>query len=422
MVRAYTVVDDREFVIAIGLIRNEIDKDLPADLADYVRKALQNVGKPFVTVKVVPDEAQLNTAASMGLTFLAAERPKPPAAALVLRGAVSRADDVIVSDSTLRVGVLAGKKSISIDAARERENRDNTSTWTVGLTVESSNGVAIPGASAMYRVHLVRSERNGSRSGYVAGSGAGEDFKLAVAQEGADALYDATALGVMDVLARALLLPAYRADPRLPAAPTIVVQLHDVLNRLTRAQLEQHVKRFLWLAGFSMDLASPTLTDKDRAVAVVEMQHHGLDFNDRRALVEFAVKLWTTLDYRTAAQRVVDRLVDSTRLFAEVAEQQRSLVVSPKEFGWPDSTPVVVLDWSQVVKADPRRKILAALRASAWCKEIRLHPAHALVGIRTSSSAADVQRALRQTNLSFDYVWTDAQLPYLRLTEVVSPR
>ena len=61
-----------------------------------------------------------------------AVRHRPPAGAFVVRGGVSRADDIIVREKTVRIGVLGGNK---IDVNQERGDRVSTSTWTVGLTV-----------------------------------------------------------------------------------------------------------------------------------------------------------------------------------------------------------------------------------------------------------------------------------------------
>lgn len=298
------------------------------------------------------------------------------------------------------------------------DQRRTLSTIAVGLTLEEPSGLAVHGATAIYKIAVEKNERNRSVSMYVAGSGIGGSSKITVTQDLSDAFYDVLAAGVMRLLGNALLVPYYRCDPNLAPDPALDARLRGALARLTRAELEQNIKRYLYAAGYSMDLSTPDLTLGDRAVVIFEMQRRSLKFEDLNGLAELSYQLWKRLDYRKAAQRIDERIAQSVQRQREVHQQEvRELaeVVSPTEFGWPPFVHMVVLDLTQVTEISAQNKILAAARACSGCYELRAHPTKKLFGIRISSQPFEVQRAIRSTALHLDYKWSNTPSPRLQI-------
>jgi hypothetical protein len=419
MVRAYTAVEERDITIEIDLVPPEgLDEELPTDVGNYARQAIEDMGKPFTTFRTLPPVALLRAPAGSIIPLVQNDRPKPPAPSFRLVGIVRRATDIVELDRNARVDVLAGEGHHSTDAQAQREHREKVTSLTLEFTLERPDGLAVRGATAAYRVRVERSERNRAVSVYVAGSGFGGGSRLTVTQEFGDALYDAVAASVMHLLGNALLVPYYRCNATFPfpVDRALDERVRDALNRLTRAQLERNLKRFLYLAGFAMDLSGPDLTIADRAVVVLEMQRRSLEFLDRRALVELAFDLWKNLDYPQAAQRIDARLADTYRDLAEAAQREAEAVVGPAEFGWPAEVRMVVLDLSRVPQAEAQEKIPAVVRACVGCDEIRLHTNKPLIGVRMSSLPSELQRALRQSRLPLEYVWTDPRQPRLWLS------
>jgi hypothetical protein len=192
------------------------------------------------------------------------------------------------------------------------------------------------------------------------------------------------------------------------------------LSRVTRDELEQSVKRYLYLAGFAMDFQSATFTAADRAVAVLEMRRRSLDFNDRNGLLELALQLWSELEYHKAASRVQDRIDQLIReererktaaaAAAAAAEAAANWHISPAEFSWPESASIVVLDLGRVQDAELRQKVLSVVRRCHGCDEVRPHPVRALAGVRITTDPAYIQSALRLSGLNLEYLWiTDSR-------------
>ncbi len=123
-------------------------------------------------------------------------------------------------------------------------------------------------------------------------------------QDLGDALYDATAAGVMAAIGNALLIPYYRCGGVSEPDESLDRRVREDMNRMTRTELEQNIKKNLFVDGHDMDLSSPGLSNRDRAVVEHEMKLRSLDFADRSALVEMAFGLWRGLDYLKGAKRV----------------------------------------------------------------------------------------------------------------------
>jgi len=438
MVRAYTAVDEHDLVVAIDVIPNDsgLEKELPSDLGIYAGSVFDVIGKPFVTFRTLPGGGLLKTPASLALSARQ-EGPAPPPLDFRLVGALERASEIGVDDRNRHIDIMGGSDNHSFEGGAQRGRRVSVTSLTLKLNLETPNHLAVRGTDATYRIYVDKFEHNRSISLYVAGSGGGKDTKLTVTQELGDALYDATAAALLHALGHALLIPYYRCHALFPPDPALDARVQDAFSRLTRAQLEQHVKRFFFLRGFPVDLHTPGLTVDERAAVAVEMQHRGLDFADRRALINFSFQLWQQLDYVQAATRLEARLTESAQAGAEAEEQRRAnearrkaadtqrhaeeekekkrqaeLVATPAEFGWPATARVVVVDWSQVPPS-ARARILALLRSCPGTRDIKVHPTKPLLGIRTTASRATLERVLRQPRLSLAPVWTD--LPQLRL-------
>src|ERR1700722_13659714 len=114
---------------------------------------------------------------------------------------------------------------------------------------------------------------------------------------------------VMSALGNALLIPYYRCSEVFQPDQALRQRVREAMNRMTRAELEQNIKKNLFVDGHDeMDMTSPGLSKGDRDVVEQEMKRRSLDFADRDALIEMAFQLWQGLDYFNGAARVDERL------------------------------------------------------------------------------------------------------------------
>jgi hypothetical protein len=405
---------ERPIRIEIDFIGNEsgIDKELPTDLGQYARNVIEKIGAPFETYRTLPAFFNMPHPAGTSLALVQGDRPRPPEPSYRLVGSLLRASERAVVGRDKRADALFGNGHTQSDVEVTGDNTRTITAVTLALTLESPNGIAVRGATAEYRINVERSELNRSISIYVAGSGIGGGKKLTLTQDSADALYDASAMCIVHLLGNALLLPYYRSSPMFGVDEALVGRVQDAFNRLTRAELEQNVKRYLFVDGYAMDVHGPDLTDADRAVVALEMHRRSLDFSDRAALAEFAMQLWKNLDYTEAARRVTGRMAQSAQVQRERIEQaaraEAESIISPAEFGWPPSARIVILDLSHINNVELQRNILAIVRTCDGCEEIRTHPTKACAGVRISSQPAEIQRILRRGSLPLEYVWASA--------------
>jgi len=411
---------ERSIPIEIDFIANEVvDKELPTDLGQYARNVIEKIGDPFETYRTWPAIANTARPAGGTLALLPSDRPKPPRPAYRLVGSLLRASERLAKHREGRADGQFGGGHTQWDTEITGDHTRTLTSLTVALTLEDPSGVAVHGATAVYRIEVEKSELNRSVSVYVGGSGIGGGSKLTTTQDWGDAFYDATAIAVVHLLGNALLVPYYRCSPLFAMDQGLDQRVRDALLRYTRTELEQYVKRYLFVAGYPIDMHGPDLTDADRGIMATGMQKLSLDFSDRTSLVEFAMRLWRTLDYDKAAKRVADRLAESAQIQREQIQQAarahtedagpRAESIGPVQFGWPASVRAVVLDLSRVVDADLRVKLLGSLRGCSGCDEIRIDQRRSLVGIRMSSASAELQRALRSSSLPVEYVWTDTR-------------
>ena len=278
-----------------------------------------------------------------------------------------------------------------------------------------------------YQVPVEHRERNRSISLYGGVSGIGGGTRLTDTQNMGDALYDATAASVMFALGHALLIPYYRCSELFEPDQALNQRVREAMNRMTRAELEQNIKKNLFVDGHDeMDMTTPGLNKGDRDVVQQEMKHRSLDFADHNALVEMAFQLWQGLDYVKGAARVDDRLA---KTYLERKEQLETAKASPpppppqpwgnnpRDWGWDESVSMTVLDLSHVKEIAVRDKILAAAVKCNGFKEIRTNPDRTVAAIRMlSPNLPEIQRVLRQSAFPVDFIWAEGSQPRLILS------
>ena len=424
LVRALTLLEDREFIVEIDFLPNDsgIQKELPADIGLYARKVLADIGSPFRTSRTLPSIALLQSPAAAALPFQQRDQLKPPYT-FRLVGSLQRASEYLVvgGDSTAD-GQVNGK--LKADIQFTKDHRRTLSAISVVLGLDAPDGLGLPGATAQYRVFTEKNERNRSLSFYLAGSGIGTGTKVVATQDAGDALYDAIGAAVVQTLGHALLIPYYRTAPIFEVDESLDMRFKDSLMRMTRSQLEQILKRYLWLDGFHMDMSSPDLGLYDRAVVAVEARSRSLNVGETSGLIDFVFDLWKNLDYTKAAERMDTQLANSAHLAneqkqrdeqkrAEEAEKVAQAAAGPPNFGWPASEKVSVLDVSRVEDPEIRMKILDLARTCTGCIEVRTNPSKTMAGFRLSAHSSEIQRALRQAPWRLDFIWGDASQQYL---------
>jgi len=409
----------RTIRLEIDFIGNEtgIDKELPTDLSQYARSVVEKIGEPFETYRTWPSIVGIPRPAGSTLPLVQNDRPKPPPPDYRLVGSLLRASERLAIGRDARADGLFGNGHGQSDVQLTGEHRRTITSYTLGLTLETPEGIAVRGATIEAKINVERSELNRSISVYVGGSGLGGGTKAIVTQDTGDALYDAMALTVIHVLGNALRVPYYRCDANFGGDETLDGRVRDSLNRLTRTELERYIKRYMYVGGFTMDMREPDLVETDRAIAMLEMRRRSLDTDNRNGLVEFVMQLWKDLDYVQASKRVAAQMAQNDQGLREEREremrEQSQIDISPMEFGWSPSVRVVVLDLSRVGDIPTKDEILAAVRVCVGCDEIRAHPTKTVVGIRISSQPSEVQRALRSSSLRLEYVWFNSPSPRL---------
>jgi hypothetical protein len=322
-------------------------------------------------------------------------------------------------------GSKAGNVNVQIsphktDVGISKDYRETITDITVECTLEGPDHLAIPGATATYRIRVRRNEQGNSFSVYFAGSGLGKDSKLSETQDVRDALYDVAAASAIHLLGRALLVPYYRSGSLFKTDDTLNNQVRNLLNQLAREQLEQNVKRLLFIDGdYGMSYSGAgSLTDADRAVVILKMRDRSLDFSNRADLAQFAYELWASLNFIDGAKRLQDLRAALAREDAEKAIVAARTPPpepgkNPAEFNWPSDTPMVVLDLSFVPMA-MRERVFAALRHCTGCEEMKhLDPNRTITGIRIRispkiqpSPPEQIQHALRLSSLPLELIWT----------------
>lgn len=408
MVRAYTV-DEREIPVEIDLILNEsVQKGMPTDIGQIARQVLDDIGPPIRTTRTLPSFAALPSGAS-ALPFQPRNLAKP-APKYRLVGGLTYVSTVASAGRRAEVDASTTGKT-KLDVRGVRDDLREATDMKVGLTLEGPDGVAIPGGSAQIRIVVERLERSTSVSFFISGSGAGVDRKITVNQNSGDAVYDAIAVGIMQLLGNALEVPYYRAaDSVFRGDEVLDARVRDGLGRLAKRELEERAKQLMYVQGFDVSLTGPELTEGDRALIALAMQQRSLDARNKNALLELAVGLWKNVDYRTGGARVDARMTETARERREqvLAAATERAAINPSTFGWPVSARIVVLDLSRLTTTEVRDSIITILASRCvGCDELLTSSDKSVVAIRLSSSPAEVQRVLRQSRMRLGFVWTD---------------
>lgn len=135
-----------------------------------------------------------------------------------------------------------------------------------------------------------------------------------VTHDAGAALRAATAAAVAQTLGRSFRVPYFRAaGGAVTADSTLVAMVRSELRDLSVSELEQHIKRWMWVEGAPMSFATPELTPDDRMRMQAAMRARGFTSSDRESLAQFAFDLWLTLDYGAGARRVRDRIAEAGR-------------------------------------------------------------------------------------------------------------
>jgi hypothetical protein len=429
MIRAYRT-EDADLVVAVDFMPNDsgIDKELPADIGSYARSALEHIDRPVVTYRTLPAAIGLKGPAANSI-FLTTAPPKPPAPAFKLVGVLERASEQLTAAKNGRGDTRFGGGSTAADGSATRDDTRTITSVTVSFTLETPDLLAVRGTTVAYRIFVEHRERNRSISFYIGGNGIGEGSRLTATQDMGDALYDATAASVMSALGNALLIPYYRCNGMFKPDQALNRRVREAMNRMTPAELEENIKKYLFVDGHDeMDMTSASLSKADRGVVAQEMKRRSLDSNDHDALVEMAFHLWRDLDYVKGAARVDDRLAKTYVLRKEQIEAakisppapaptpQRSWSNNPRDWGWPDSAFVTVLDLSRIKEVTTRERILAVVGKCDGFQEIKVNADRTIAGIRMSSpKRSELQRVLRQGAFPVDYVWAEGSQPRLIL-------
>jgi hypothetical protein len=425
MIASYTAArGEGPIITEIDYFGNESGSDkLPNDLSQYVRDAIEQIGE-IRTFTTFPSGYGSPRVSGGSIPYFVNDRPKHPQATFRLVGTIERSTDALVRQRNGSGAAMFGGGSTQSNGEITGDRNKKITALTIGVTLETPNGLSIPGASARYRIDLEESEKNNSVAFYIAGNGIGLGSRLRITQESADALYDTVAMAIVQVIGNATRVPYHRLSPNFAPDQDLEDRVRDGYSRMTQAELEPHLKRYMLVAGFGLDQRRQELTDLDRAIVLVEMQHRRLDSRDRGGMLELLMQLWRGLDHRAGAKHVAVMLADIDRAGRQAREdeqrQQAEISVSPVEFGWPAPTPIVVLD-IRVKDAATQNAVIAAASRCRGCLEIRQHPSKPLLGVRISSRPSEIQFALDTSSLPIDYVWLKAGAPRLLIVPAVAP-
>ncbi len=302
VLRAY-VFSDRDIVIRNdGVFNESLEKTWPTDVRQTLAQVLSDMAPP---VRMLQAEKPVLQGVFPSVPITPPQGPQPD---FVIYGNVVYRNTVAASERRVQGGFETNGRPKS-NADHSRDDTREAVEIKVGLTIGLPNGLAV--ASCMYRIIVERHEQSTSTSVFIAGSGGGVDRKFTVQENSGDGLYEAMFAIVANLLGHALKIPYYRVSPIFAGGDSVLdASVRQLLNRMSRLELEQQVKRFMWIDGFPMIQTTPVMTDADRAVAALFMRQQSLDFSDHTSLVEAAFRLWRTLDFRSGARRVRD-LLDS---------------------------------------------------------------------------------------------------------------
>lgn len=393
LARAYTPGTNR-IVLSVNYIRNlsGILEELPSDLSDYIVHAIAKISPQFGAYREYEDPLQPGV-------YVQPRAPSPERQkAFRVFGMLEAAADVEKQESRRSVDGMGGRGHGEFSLGAKRNRSRKVKALTITLTLGDADGVSIPGGTASYRILVEKHERENSFSFYVAGNGFGLDSAGMITRSLDDAIQDATAASIIHLLGNALLIPYYRCSPLFAVDTDLDNRLRDALARLTRSELENNIKRFMLVDGYSL---SPTngVSDHDRAVMEVEMRHRSLiPVNDQQSLIDFAFSLWKNLDYQNGAKRVADSLTELERVTRQRQEEEAAQRAAA-EAAEKAAKRELALREQEEAKRKAAQIAMQLEHAAKRAREEQARKAAADLAKRRSTEHSDVEIASRVTQL-----------------------
>ena len=391
----------QDVLIEIEPVENAALKDLPADLGQLLRNAVEQISGPLRTVRAwveLPNRPEFVRSRGEGRT-----------ADYRLTGKLIEAVESVVLGGDLEAAGMVRRPPA--DGGVKKGTRVAVKTIRIALTLEDPAGEAVPGATVTYQVDIQKVERSRSFSVYIAGNGFSWGKDRVDSQDPAAAVQDALNMAVTHLLGNGLLVPYWRVSATIGRDERLIERFQSSLQRMTQPELEHLVKRYLDFSAWPMDLTVPTFTVADKAVVIAAMRQRAIDPAAPNALIALASNLWSTLDFRSAAAQVERRLDDAVRKARTAAAQASAPAaqpaewhLSPREFDWHSSTSMVVVDMARVTDPSLRRRIAQVVQRAGGA-EVRIHPVNPLLGVRNVRNPAHIQAALRQNGLPLEYRW-----------------
>lgn len=420
MVTAYTGARGTT-LIELDIMPNDsgIQKELPQDLSVYAQNVIADMGGNLRTTNAIPAYALISTAYASGLNSHDHRKGPPPA--LRLRGRLLGFHEQVAKSREIRADVLAAIGSGKGDGQAAMDDRRTLTSLRISLQLADADGVNLPGPAAVYELFLLKDEQGASLGVYFDGTGVGMGSKVQVAQNARDAMYDACAACVMQLMGHAFLIPYYRSSSVFVPDPDLEARYRSYLMRSTTRDLDLTAKRLLFSSGSPMDAGDAEMTPNDAALLAAQFQRAGVDAGNHRSKVDFIMELWRTLDYAAGAARMetfeddAERAAREKAALAPAATGQiegsagSSALPDPAtEWGFPAGTPVVVLDFRRVLSSRERQVLIDVLASNPRCGEVHGDSKNeGLYGAHFDGAAGDLQSAWRaHPDLPpMDYIW-----------------
>lgn len=406
-------------IMELEYIGNQTGSDkLPTDLSQYGRNIYDKMG--ISAYRALPEAFDTPRYAGASLPQMLRKRPDPPPLTFRLVGSLQRATETESKDRSGRLDLMFGGGRTPTDGSITVGRGSNVTALTIALSLERPDGTTVTGASTEYRRDVVKSERGNTVSLYLGGTGGSLGSVVTITQESGDALYETIAMGIMHVMGNALQVPFHRLSPHFREDPGFEKRVRNWYEGLSQADLERQLKYFMIVNNFVPGGDGADLTNQDRAVLQLELQHRRIESRGRDGMTEFLMQLWENMDYRGAARRIqtLSTLIarNNNERRDQQAREQASLVVKPSEFGWPETTKMMVLDLTRIVNTTTREQMLSKVRSRLGYSAIQQHPQKpGVFGIRSTWQRSDLQYSLDKGSPHFQFIWLETPSPRLLL-------
>jgi len=386
LIRVYTGFTD-PMIVEVDFIANDsgLSEELPSDLGYYAVKAVSSIGEPFHTTRAYTTIAIHGTGAAYGLGEKSQVEP-----VIKLKGLLLRASSRVETEGgvSAKLGVAIGHGGGTIRAARDSGGNNKLGVGgtvsgankltglRVGFFLTTPEGITIPGPTAEYEVLSRTEEGEYDVSISFGDSELGGGKTVKVSHDAGNAISDATAACVMQLLGHWLMVPYYRCDPSMKDDENLKERLYSTLSKQPQPRIELMLKGFMQNLGMEMDDGA-TVTDHDRRLLATAMSSALQLEMTRENLVKYYIHLWETADFEAAAVHVdqnqaalaraetewlqrqvaaaqMEAVQEAAQAEAEavaaaeetelVAQAAAGVLASPEDFGWPAGTTFVVVD------------------------------------------------------------------------------